>query len=128
MKRKESSEQMAIMQWAEMNKSKYCELSLIYHVGNGGTRHIAEAANLKRQGVKAGVPDLCLPVARGGYFGLYIELKADEKGKVSEHQKKWIEDLKKQGYMAGVCYGAEHAIRVLTKYLSQPPTKVCVEG
>lgn len=126
MKRKESNEQMVIIQWAEMNKSKYCELSLIYHVGNGGTRHIAEAANLKRQGVKPGVPDLVLPVARGGYFGLYIELKADENGKVSEHQKKWLKDLKEQGYMAGVCYGAEEAISVIKKYLSMPKTKVCV--
>mgnify|MGYP004433785991 CR=1 FL=1 len=38
-------------------------------------RDARTAANLKRQGVKAGVPDLHLPVARGGYNGLYIELK-----------------------------------------------------
>lgn len=39
-------------------------------------RDKATAVALKRQGVKAGVPDICLPVARNGYHGLHIELKA----------------------------------------------------
>ncbi len=45
---------------------------------NGGKRDKATAAVLKRQGVKAGVPDIMLPAARAGYHGLYIELKAGE--------------------------------------------------
>ena len=68
----------------------------------------------------------CLLDARGGYFGLLIELKADKTCKTSEYQDKWIDDLKEQGYMAGVCYGAEHAISVLEKYLSLPRTKASV--
>lgn len=66
------------------------------------------------------------PVARGGHFGLYLELKSDKTCKLSERQKEWIMDLREQGYSAGVCYGAEEAIRVLEKYLSQPKTKVSV--
>lgn len=124
MKKKEAEEQIAIMNWAEYNIGRYKDLSLLYHTPNGGQRNSVEAKNLKRQGVKAGVPDLFLPVARGGYFGLFIELKSDKTCKASEHQLKWIDDLKEQGYMAGVCYGAEHAIRVLERYLSQPRTIV----
>lgn len=126
MKKKEAEEQIAIMNWAEYNMGRFPDLIMLYHVPNGGQRNAIEAANLKRQGVKAGVSDLVLASGHGGYFGLYIELKADKTCKASEHQLKWIENLKAQGYMAGVCYGAEHAIKVLERYLSQPKTKVSV--
>lgn len=60
MKKKEAEEQIAIMNWAEYNMGKYPELKYLYHTPNGGSRNSAEARNLKKQGVKAGVPDLCL--------------------------------------------------------------------
>ena len=72
----ESGHQEAIIEWCAWNMQQYPELELLYHVPNGGKRDKATAAVLKRQGVKAGVPDLVLPVARCGYHGLYIELKA----------------------------------------------------
>ena len=65
---------------------------------------------------EAGVPDLCLPVARGGYHGLYIEMKAG-KNKPTEKQLWWIENLKKQGYAVSVCWGFEAARMELEKYL-----------
>jgi hypothetical protein len=68
-------------------------------------------------GVKSGVPDLFLPVPRGKYHGLWIEMKRTEDGKVSENQKWWIGALNKLGYRAEVCYGAEQAIKLLTEYL-----------
>lgn len=76
-----------------------------------------EAANLKRQGVKAGVPDLCLPVTRGRYHGLYIEMKYG-KNKTSEEQNKWLDALAWQGYAVAVCYGWEKAQELIVKYLS----------
>ena len=126
MKRKESEEQVMVMNWAKLQMGKYPELRLLYHIPNGGYRNEFEAVNLKKQGVKSGVPDLTLPVARGGYFGLYIELKADEKGKVSKNQEEWIKALRDQGYRAGVCYGADQAIYVIKKYLSLPKTEIVV--
>lgn len=42
-----------------------------------GSRNKAEAVKLKQMGVKAGIPDLCLPVPMGMYNGLYIEMKYD---------------------------------------------------
>ena len=68
----EAQEQMTLFSWAAMQSGKYPELNLLYHVPNGGSRHKAEAGRLRAEGVKAGVPDLCLPVARGQYHGLYI--------------------------------------------------------
>ena len=78
----EAEEQAALFQWAEYQSGKYPELALMYHVPNGGSRNKAEAANLKRQGVKSGVPDVCLPVPRGNSHGAYIELKRIKGGKI----------------------------------------------
>lgn len=61
----ESEEQVTLFSWARMKEEKYPELRLLYHIPNGGSRNQIEAKHLKAQGVKSGVPDLCLPVARG---------------------------------------------------------------
>lgn len=113
----ENDEQMTVIQWARANRHLYKELELLHHIPNGGKRGEREAARLKAQGVKAGVPDLCLPVPRGGYHGLYIEMKRREHGTVSEHQKKWLKALHEQGYCVSVCRGADEAIRLIEMYL-----------
>lgn len=113
----ESAEQEAVFEWAEYSLGKYPELKLLHHIPNGGQRNPREAKSLKRQGVKSGVPDLSLPVARGGYHGLYIELKAG-KNKPTAKQLEWLSELKKQGYYAVVCYGSAEAIKIITGYLN----------
>jgi hypothetical protein len=117
----EAQEQKYLFQWAGYHEQKFSELRLLHHIPNGGRRDKKEAASLKRQGVKAGVPDLALPSAHGGFFGLYIELKAG-KNKTSKFQNEWIELLKEQGYYVAVCYGWREAADVLENYLSQPKT------
>lgn len=112
----ESGHQEAIFSWCDYNKGRYPELELLHHVPNGGKRDAATARALKRQGVKAGVPDLVLPVPRGGYHGLYIELKAG-KNKTTELQNWWLHKLAEQGYFVTVCYGWEAAVRTLSNYL-----------
>ena len=112
----EAADQEAIFRWAELNKNKYPELALLYHIPNGGSRNKIEAANLKRQGVKAGVPDICLPVARGEYHGLYIELKHG-KNKLSDLQREWLAWLNEQGYLALCVYGWEDAVGIIERYL-----------
>lgn len=74
----ESGHQEALFSWAAYRTEIMPELQYMYHVPNGGKRDKATAAVLKRQGVKAGVPDIMLPAARAEYHGLYIELKAGE--------------------------------------------------
>lgn len=118
----EGEEQEALFRWAAYMKGLYPEIELLYHIPNGGSRNPAEAANLKRQGVKAGVPDLCLPVARGRYHGLYIELKVG-RNKPSDKQKKWLLALNAQGYAAAVCYGWESAAETIKKYLEMRENK-----
>ena len=112
----ESGHQEAIIEWCGWNMQHYPELELLYHVPNGGKRDKATATALKRQGVKAGVPDLVLPVARCGYHGLYIELKAPG-GSVQKSQKEFIKRLGQQGYLAVICYGWQDTVQLIGNYL-----------
>lgn len=92
------------------------ELALLFHIPNGGKRDARTAAILKRSGVKKGVPDLCLPVPRNGYHGLWIELKVGA-NKPTFDQKRWLNELNRQGYLAKVCVGYSEAIQLITDYL-----------
>ena len=71
----EAQHQANVVNWSILHTHEHPELALLFHIPNGGTRDAIEGRHLKQQGVKRGVPDLCLPVARGGYHSLYIELK-----------------------------------------------------
>ena len=113
----EAGEQIALFEWAAHAAGKHPELALMYAIPNGGSRHKAEAANLKRQGVKSGVPDICLPVARGASHGLYIELKRQKGGRLSPEQTDWLVALGEQGYKAVVANGFDEARRTIERYL-----------
>lgn len=112
----ESEEQQRLFTWAAFCAGKYPELQLLHHIPNGGKRSKGEAGRFRAEGVKAGIPDLCLPVARSGFHGLYIEMKR-QGGKVSQEQDRWLNSLDKQGYLTAVCYGWEAAAGVIKDYL-----------
>lgn len=116
MKQYEADQQRKLFQWTTFIRAKYPEIDLMFHIPNGGSRNKLEAANLKKQGVKAGVPDLFLPVSRGGYHGLFIELKYG-KNKPTEKQTEWLTNLNEQGYAVAVCYGCNEASEKILKYL-----------
>ncbi|MCF0163205.1 MAG: VRR-NUC domain-containing protein [Fusobacterium necrophorum] len=112
----EGEEQRALFDWANLAQQKYPELKFMHHIPNGGRRDIKTAYVLKRQGVKAGVPDIFLPVARNNFHGLYIELKTDV-GKTSKEQRIWIKGLTELGYKAVVCHGWVKARETIEEYL-----------
>ena len=115
----ESGHQEALFSWAEYQYVRMPELEYMHHIPNGGKRDAATATALKRQGVKAGVPDIHLPAPRGNYHGLYIELKAG-KNTTTENQKRWLKYLWGQGYYTAVCYGWQVAAELIEKYLLHP--------
>ena len=121
---REGLEQAALM--AELRARMPAVADLVYHVPNGGHRHKAVAAKLKQQGVVAGIPDLVLTMARGGYFGLYIEFKAtppnDAAISASQHER--IRKLNEQGYLAVVCRGHFDAMEQIRAYLRLGSTVV----
>lgn len=112
----EHQEAVALMEWARMSRAGIPELDLLYHIPNGGHRHPAVASKLQAEGVKPGVPDYFLPVPRGNYHGLYVELKT-EKGRATKNQKFWCVQLKQQGYQAVIANGWETAAHCIRTYL-----------
>mgnify|MGYP001040512267 CR=1 FL=1 len=115
----EAQHQANVVNWSILHTHEHPELALLFHIPNGGTRDAIEGRHLKQQGVKRGVPDLCLPVARGGYHSLYIELKTAT-GRATVEQKWWGEKLNCQGNMWRVCHGWEAAVATLEWYLALP--------
>lgn len=113
----ESDEQIALFRWAAYESKAMPELQMLYHIPNERKCSAQQGARMKAEGRKAGVPDICLPVARGGFHGLYIELKRTKGGKVSEEQAGWLKALQRCGYRAEVCKGWDAARGVIEEYL-----------
>lgn len=125
----EHDEQVTVIEWAAHQTNKYPELDLLYAIPNWrgiGKPFITksglklpplEMVRWKQEGVKKGVPDLCLPVARGHYHALYIEMKRND-GVLTEDQKKWHEKLVAYENLVLVCYSADEAIEKIKDYLN----------
>jgi hypothetical protein len=129
--RSEHDVQCAVVMWAALQAAKWPALKLLFAIPNGAhlgaeRKQLAKggsvalgairARKLKAEGMRPGVPDLCLPVACGGYHGLFVEMKT-ESGKVRPEQEEWIEALREQGYCAVVARGDEEARAVLLAYV-----------
>lgn len=113
----ESIEQQNFFKWAAMMSGRWPELAMLYHVPNEGKRTRATGARMRAEGLRAGVPDVNLDVARGGYHGLRIEFKRRRGGRVSPEQRDWLDALRAQGYAAVVAHGWEEAADMTERYL-----------
>jgi hypothetical protein len=113
----EHTHQVALIRWAKAAELLRPELKLLFAVPNGGMRHPIVAAQLKEEGVKAGVPDLILPIPRYGSGALYIEMKMP-KGRVSPEQAIWLQDLEDNGNTSLACFGWHEARQAVKDYLS----------
>lgn len=120
--RSEATEQEHVISWCFHRERMYPELKWIHHCPNGGSRNTGEAKRLKAQGVKPGVPDLHLPIPKGVYAGLYIEMKYNT-GTLEDVQKEWIKAMKAAGNFACVCYGFDYAIKVIEEYVNLLPNQ-----
>lgn len=128
MKHIEDAHQEDLINWSRYQKVLLEEgvittlYDLLYAIPNGGKRNKMEAARFKRQGVKAGVSDLHLPVPVGGFAGLWIEMKrplikGKDKPTVQKSQKEWIALMKSLGHQALVAYGKDEAKQAIREYL-----------
>lgn len=132
MKREESQHQQALIRWADSMWLPSMSLphlaqwlpsgsahvgDFLFAVPNGGRRDKITAAILKSEGVRAGVPDLMLALPVGQHPGLFIEMKAQKTGRLSEAQRSWVERLRAAGYRVEVCHGWDAAKAVIEDYL-----------
>lgn len=116
----EHQEQCSLITWTAYASVTYPELNMIFAIPNGGKRNKVVAGKLKTEGVKSGVPDLMLPVARGDFHGLFIEMKRKD-GTESANQKIWRERLLAENYQAIVCYSWLEAKEAIIFYLNLQP-------
>jgi len=106
----EQEEQIAFVKWLDWKGIRFASIP------NGGSRNIIEAKNLKRAGVRAGFPDLFIPIPIESNHGLFIEMKRKEKSKLSLYQIEWMNFLRSMGYKCEVAYGCEQAIKIVEEY------------
>lgn len=118
MKNEEFREQKALMEYAGIKAKTDLRWGLIFSIPNGGHRHIAVAKRMKAEGVKSGVPDLFLPVQCKGFGGLFLEMKKQKYGRITDNQKDWFEKLRKQGYKVCLAEGFEKAKNMVEWYLN----------
>lgn len=127
----EEAHQTALFCWAALNVGKYPDLKWFFAIPNGGSRgddaktRAIRGGKLKAAGVRVGVSDTLLPVKRGPYSGLFIELKRPElrpkregKGGASDEQLEFGAFVQQQGFGFIVCYGWQHAAEMVEQYLN----------
>lgn len=112
----EHAHQVALFCWAALNFERWPDLRLMFAIPNGGLRDKVVAANLKAEGVRAGVSDIMLPIPKGGYHGFFLELKVG-KNKPSNDQLKFMADVKERGFIAHWFVGWESAAKAITWYM-----------
>ncbi len=113
----EEHEHRLVMQWARLMAWGDGKLAdVLHHSPNGGKRSPREGAKFKEMGMQAGFPDFQIYVPRQGFHGLFVALKA-KKGVLSPAQQVVLARLKSYGYQTAVCYGFEHAKRVMSEYM-----------
>lgn len=123
----EHGEQVALFAWAasEVASGARPELRWMFAVPNGGSRGsdkrsaMIAGANMKAEGVKSGVADIMLPVARHGLHGLFIEMKTKAGGDGgSKVQKEFGAAMREAGYGWVICAGWHAARDVILQWLA----------
>lgn len=113
MKDTEHREQAALVKWARLMPPP---VRWLFAIPNGGHRTKAVAGRMKAEGVLAGVPDLLLPVSRGGLHALYIEMKSPT-GRISPAQKEMIANLRSEGYAVEVARSWVEGKEIIERYM-----------
>lgn len=96
--------------------------TLMFAIPNGGNRDARTGAIMKREGVTAGVWDLCICISRHFSHTLWIEVKdpryrTRKNGGLSEKQLEWGDDMFLQGHRMDVVYSCQEALDLIEWYL-----------
>lgn len=113
----ESEMATALVRWFDYaHKGLGCpSADLLIHCKNEGKQSPIAGARMKAQGVRSGVSDYLLLVARREFHGLALELKAPN-GKLSQAQADWLDLVQNQGFEACVAYSLTEAMEHIVWY------------
>jgi hypothetical protein len=114
--RSEYEEQVAVFEWAKMNEHLYPCLELLFGSLMGVHLSPKLLNKVTKAGMKKGKPDINLPVSRGGFHGLWIELKIPGNG-LSPDQEKMCRHLAAEGNAVYKCVGAASTTRIIEAYV-----------
>lgn len=115
----ETVETKAVVKWwADVCSSYGLPNEALLHIPNEGKRSVRVAAILKAEGMRPGTPDLFLAVPRHNSSGLWIEMKRQKGGVVSDNQRHMMGLLEGLGYEVQVCRGASEALTTIQQYLA----------
>ena len=115
-KRKKSIEHTEQVKLVQRVRAFYPDV-LIAAIPNGGDRTASERVRLHQEGVMAGMPDLCVLEACGGFHGLFIEMKTAT-GRQSNDQKALQLTLNAKGYLCVVARSADEGFETIKRYLN----------
>lgn len=114
-KQSEHDLQVACVNWFRLQYPN----EIIYAVPNGGQRNVIVASKLKSEGVLSGVSDLFVMLSKGGFHGLYIEMKR-KGGKLTDNQKEFFKTATNKGYLCSKCESFEDFHNTITTYMKMP--------
>lgn len=115
--RSEYEDQVAVFEWAALHEHQWPCLKLLFGSLMGVKLPLKLLNKAKKAGMKKGKPDINLPVPRGGFCGLWIELKALGGQKPKGDQKRILEHLGQVGNAVFACKGSAAAIRTIKAYV-----------
>ena len=116
----ENEIQAAYFKWVDLRKRSYPQLQLAFHIPNGSHKSPAMRGLFKQIGLKAGVPDVLLPVDGEHGVCLWIEFKS-RSGRLSDAQKDWHRALGREGHGVIVCRDWTEAANETLVHLGEEP-------
>lgn len=108
--------QVGCVAWASMQGMIWPELDTLYAIPNQAKRGKFGYVRMNSEGLKKGMPDLHLPIARRGWSSLYIEMKPPG-GKPRAEQIKKMKLLQEWGNLCYTITNHYDFIEVMTWYL-----------
>lgn len=116
----EHAHQAALTSWARRPdvQRQYPGIDLLEASLNGVALTKAQAGKAKAAGMLKGALDLNLPVARGPYHGLRVEMKFG-KNKMTTEQEWYAGRLREEGWKVATCWDWLEARAVIIGYLTQ---------
>ncbi|HET8550928.1 MAG TPA: VRR-NUC domain-containing protein [Gammaproteobacteria bacterium] len=123
-KHRESHAQRALFRWIRKQGNLLPGLEHAFAIPNGAylqgdkLQRAKRWGQLKAEGAQEGVSDIFVPVPRGQFHGLWIEMKAAKPhdAAVTPAQWGWIAAMRTQGYEAVLCRGEREAMAAILDY------------
>ena len=108
---RESEIQQSCVSWFKYAWQQY----ICFAVPNGGSRNAIEAANMKKEGVMAGVSDL---IIIADHKILFVEMKT-RKGRQQESQKAFQRKVEQLGFKYVVCHSLDEFMIAVNGWLGK---------